>query len=82
MSGRVKVRYCRAPTKLLYRVASLTEGASEQEEILACVSTGVLNGFQLVTPAHYDVARVCALTKEEVAGSVLNRHAEEVMKQA
>jgi hypothetical protein len=43
MSGRVKVRYCRAPTRLRESVGSPTGGLSPKT--LAYVSTGVAHGL-------------------------------------
>jgi hypothetical protein len=50
MSGRVKVRYWRAPARLRYSVGSATEGPAKVES-LGDVSTGVVADLQAVMPA-------------------------------
>jgi hypothetical protein len=52
MSGRMKVRYWRAPTRLRYAVGSSTAGPASAE-ILAQVSTRVEQGLQLCMPRVY-----------------------------
>lgn len=51
MSGRVKVRYCRAPTRLRYKVGYSTGGLLEASS-LGLVSAGVMHDLQSVMLAR------------------------------
>jgi hypothetical protein len=47
MSGLVRVKYCKAPTMLLYRVASLGPNrVPSKAESFSLVESGVLTGLQ------------------------------------
>jgi hypothetical protein len=54
MSGLVNVRYCRAPTKLLYWVASFgPSGEPSCKDNFSLAHNGVLTGLQFAIPGFF-----------------------------